>query len=82
MTRPKTQPRTSQRVQPSARLTPCPYCTESLRADKIHICPVGCCYVGPRGQAAEAVCPYCSESFVTRRGHVCMVLVRLTEPAQ
>ncbi len=82
MKRSKSRKPTSRRARSSARLSRCPYCSESLGADKIHICPAGCCYVGMGTKATEAVCPYCSEPFVTQRGHVCLVLLRLSEPAQ
>ncbi len=80
--KPKTQRKMSRKVPPATRLIRCPYCTESLGADKIHICPAGCCYVGSRAQTTVAVCPHCSESFTLKQGHVCTVLLRLTEPAQ
>ena len=65
----------------ATRVARCPNCTEVISADKIHVCPAGCCYVGPRDNSKQ-VCPYCAESFIRKDGHVCLVLVRLTEPAQ
>ena len=60
----------------------CPYCTEALFIDQVHICPVGCCFV-PGYQGEESlVCLYCELGFEVINGHVCLELIRLTEPAQ
>jgi uncharacterized Zn-finger protein len=60
----------------------CPYCTELLGPGTIHICPVGCCYVGVGKESYAAVCPYCENKFETGPGHVCLELLKLTDPAQ
>ncbi len=60
----------------------CPYCAELLGLRKVHICPVGCCYVGLGGESITVVCPYCGNTFDTVEGHVCLELIKLSEPAQ
>ena len=60
----------------------CPYCAEPLGLGKVHICPVGCCYVAVGKKSHEVVCPYCDHSFETGSGHVCPELLKLTDPAQ
>ena len=66
----------------AARQKKCPYCTELLGPQTIHVCPAGCCYVAVGKESHEAICPYCDKSFETGIGHVCLELIRLTEPAQ
>lgn len=76
----------SRRGAASARRAPrrkkCPHCAELLGFEKIHICPVGCCYVAAGDESFEAVCPYCDNTFETGAGHVCLELIKLTDPAQ
>lgn len=60
----------------------CPHCFELLGAGKIHICPIGCCYVGIGQESMIVTCPLCENSFETQNGHVCLELLRLSEPAQ
>lgn len=60
----------------------CPYCTELLGPDMLHVCPAGCCYVdGYEGQE-KVVCPYCEEDFRLSAGHICLELIALTTPVQ
>lgn len=60
----------------------CPFCVEALAPGKLHICPVGCCYVVGFEGDEQVVCPYDGRPFVTSQGHVCLELIRLTEPVQ
>jgi len=67
--------------QPETELS-CPHCLEFLGVNKIHICPVACCYVGLGGESLIVLCPYCGNTFDTGEGHVCLELIKLSEPAQ
>ncbi|MER3459443.1 MAG: hypothetical protein C4309_13145 [Chloroflexota bacterium] len=66
----------------TSRQKKCPYCTELLGFGKVHICPIGCRYVGVGEKALVVTCPYCGNAFETGRGHICLELIKLTEPAQ
>ena len=60
----------------------CPYCTETLAPDLLHICPVGCCYIEGYEGEQRVSCPYCELPFEISAGHACFELIELTEPAQ
>ena len=60
----------------------CPFCTELLRPDLLHICPAGCCYVAGLEGEQVLVCPYCGEDLHPSAGHVCLELIARTEPVQ
>ena len=60
----------------------CPYCTEMLAPDRLHICPAGCCYIEGYERKERVHCPYCELPFEIVAGHACFELIALTEPAQ
>jgi len=60
----------------------CPFCTEVLGPDLLHICPAGCCFVAGFQGAEIVVCPYCAETIHPSAGHVCLELIARTEPVQ
>jgi hypothetical protein len=68
--------------QQQAKLDECPYCTEVLAPDLLHICPAGCCYVEGYEGEERVICPYCELPFEVSAGHVCLELIALTEPVQ
>jgi len=60
----------------------CPYCTDLLSPDLLHICPVECCYVDGFKGEQSVTCPYCELPFEISAGHACFELIALTEPVQ
>lgn len=67
---------------PDAKSQECPFCTELLGPDLLHICPAGCCFVEGFQGAKTVICPYCAERIHTSAGHVCLELIARTEPVQ
>lgn len=64
------------------KLDECPYCTEALGPDLLHICPAECCFVVGYEGEERVICPYCELEFEISAGHACYELIALSEPAQ